>query len=286
MNYIKLIGIFGITAILFGCGESTDAPVKLDPIKGDIAKGAEIFKTNCTACHQQDGKGKAGFAPSINNIDFLAIADDHLVKRFILEGRPGTAMMAYKNNPAVADNVNDLVAYIRTWSEGFALYEELPLNREWKSGGDAGNGETLFANYCASCHGENGQGYSAGGSGTGIGNAAFLAIAPDDYIKQTILNGRAGTAMKSFDGAKGVAHLTDSDMDDVISFLRTKGEYVAASTVVEKAEGEVVTPSEDATSGLFSNALYATVSGLVLLVGVLLLMMFSVLGKLKQSLAI
>ncbi len=221
MNYKLYIGIALTATLLLNCSESKNSNL----ISGDVNNGKTLYETNCAACHQQDGKGKTGFAPSLNNIDFLAVADDHLIKRFILEGRAGTIMTPFKNNPNVAGNVDDIVAYMRSWSEDFDLYNETPIDYEWKSNGDAGKGEALYANYCAACHGDQGQGYFAGGSGTGIGNASFVSMVPDDYIKKTLLMGRVGTAMKSFDGAKGVANLTNIEMNDVIAFLRTKGEY-------------------------------------------------------------
>lgn len=217
---------FSITAGLFmtSCGGDAESTKKVEErvyIKGDIAKGAEMFKTNCTACHQADGKGKAGFAPNINNIDFLSIADDALIKSFILEGRAGTSMMSYKNMPNVADNIDDLVAYMRSWEKEFELAKITPVDKTWKSAGDATNGKELFKSYCLYCHGATGEGYASGGAGTAIGNPAFLALVSDDYIKQTMILGRNGTAMKSFAGAKGVANMSDSDMDDVITYLRT-----------------------------------------------------------------
>ncbi len=236
MNYKLYLGIVLIATLLISCSE--EQPTTQNLIIGDVSNGKTLFETNCAACHQKDGKGKTGFAPSLNNIDFLAIANDHLIKRFILEGRAGTTMASFKNNPNVADNVDDIVAYMRSWSKDFALYEQIPLDYEWKSDGDADNGEALFTNYCAACHGAEGQGYFAGGPGNGIGNASFVSMVPDDYIKQTLLIGRAGTAMKSFDGAKGVANLTNNEMNDVVAFLRTKGEYNQLAAGVPAAESD------------------------------------------------
>ncbi|MCB9426501.1 MAG: c-type cytochrome [Flavobacteriales bacterium] len=223
-KHLSFIVVVALGLLITSCGKDKSREsynlVARKLITGDVTKGEEIFKTNCTACHQADGKGKAGFAPNINNIDFLSIADDELVKQFILEGRAGTAMTAYKNMPHVADNINDLVAYIRSWEKNYELMEPVSLNHEWKSNGNAANGKELFKEFCAYCHGKHGEGYSSGGAGTGIGNPNFLRLVPDDYIKQTLIIGRNGTAMKSFAGAKGVAHLTDSDMNDIISYLR------------------------------------------------------------------
>ena len=215
----------GLSALLFSCGGDDSTVVEEPAIVGDIVKGEEVFKTNCTACHQADGKGKAGFAPSLNNIDFLQVANDQQIKRFILEGRPGTMMMPFKDNAKVAENINDLVAYIRSWKDGFDLYEKVSVDKSWVSQGDAAKGSEMYTSYCAACHGQEGEGYSSGGAGTGIGNAAFLKTTPDAYIKAVMMDGRAGTAMKSFDKAKGLANLDQSQMDDIVAFLRSKQAY-------------------------------------------------------------
>lgn len=225
-----------LLGLLASCGSSTET--ELPPITGDLKLGKEAFTIYCAACHQQDGKGKAGFAPSLNNIDFLQVADDHQIKRFILEGRPGTPMMAYKNNADVVKDINNIVAYIRSFKDNYELYKAIPLDRKWASTGDAANGEKLYVSYCASCHGQKGEGYASGGSGTAIGNPELLKIAPDAYFRNTIVHGRAGTAMKSFYKSKGLAHLTDTDIDDVVAFLRTKAAYVeeVAETSASSAE--------------------------------------------------
>ncbi len=206
--------------IIASCGGNDKKESSRKFIAGEEAKGRKVFDTYCTACHQPDGKGKIGFGPSINNLDFLSIADDELIKSFILEGRPGTTMMPFKSIPDVKKDIDHLVAFIRSWEKDYELFKPVHVDKSWKSHGNATNGQDLFINYCASCHGDKGVGYIAGGSGTGIGNAAFLKLVSDDYIKQTLITGRVGTAMQSFAGAKGIAHLTDSDMDDIISYLR------------------------------------------------------------------
>jgi cytochrome c553 len=43
---------------------------------GDTVLGRSSFDANCAVCHQTDGTGKAGMAPSIRNRDFLTLASD------------------------------------------------------------------------------------------------------------------------------------------------------------------------------------------------------------------
>jgi mono/diheme cytochrome c family protein len=81
------------------------------------------------------------------------------------------------------------------------------------AGGDADNGAAIFAQDCAGCHGQNAEGGSVGPSLV----SAELKAQDDDFFRQTILNGRAGTAMPAWEG-----RLSAQDIEDVIAFLRSK----------------------------------------------------------------
>ncbi len=183
----------------------------------DAMNGEAQFNINCAACHQAGGIGKVGFAPSIRNRDFLALASDEFIKQTVKQGRPGTAMVARVD---LSDAIlEDIIAYLR--SVEVVNPVEIALDPGRVAHGDVGEGATKYGVYCASCHGPKGSGYLAGGSGPGIGLPGFLAAASDDYIYQTLKIGRIGTAMRPFLGARGVANLTDEDASDIITFLRS-----------------------------------------------------------------
>ena len=46
--------------------------------------------------------------------------------------------------------------------------------------------------------------------------------ASDDFILQTVKQGRIGTAMMPFVGARGLASLTESDVEDIVVYLRSQ----------------------------------------------------------------
>ena len=193
--------------------------VELDPAL--VKKGGEIYNQMCLACHQPNGAGKAGFAPRLNSPDFLGLASNAFIKETILEGRPGTAMIGYKALPDVADNVDAVVAYIRSWQNDYATFRNHKVDWKMKLSGDTNKGRASFRTYCASCHGPNGGGYSDGGSGPGIGLSGFLSSASDDYIKKTIEIGRAGTAMRSFGHGRGLANISDKEINNIVVYLRS-----------------------------------------------------------------
>lgn len=185
---------------------------------GDPAKGETAFNINCVACHQPGGVGKPGFAPSIRNPDFLAIASDAFIKDTISKGRPGTSMIG---RPDLSDAIlNDIVAYLRSVPMG--RVKDVDVDPSLVVHGDPVKGALTYANFCAACHGPDGEGYMAGVAGPAIGLPGFLSIASDDFILQTVKRGRIGTAMKTFVGVEGVANLSEEDIHNVISHLRSQ----------------------------------------------------------------
>lgn len=185
----------------------------------DPAVGEQHFNQQCAACHQIGGGGLVGLAPSVRSRDFLALASDDFIRATIAAGRGGTAMVPRPD--LNYSYVSEIIAYLRALKLPNPL--SIEVDRTWKATGDVGRGAFNFAVFCAYCHGDEGQGYIAGGSGPGIGLPGFLGVASDSYIAETIKQGRVGTAMRSFDGAKGLAHLSKQDIDDIIVWLRQKG---------------------------------------------------------------
>jgi cytochrome c oxidase cbb3-type subunit 3 len=184
----------------------------------DPEQGKLLFTTNCSPCHQIDGGGKPGLAPSIRNRDFLAIASDEFIRNTVGKGRVGTAMVP---RPDLNDEaVGHIIAYLRDVDVPNPV--TINVDNSKTSSGDAADGAQKYAIYCASCHGPKGEGYLAGGSGPGIGMPGFLATASDDYIFQTVKHGRIGTGMMGFIGATGLANLTEEEVHNIIVWLREK----------------------------------------------------------------
>jgi cytochrome c oxidase cbb3-type subunit 3 len=205
--------------------------------------GARLFSQNCAACHGDKGTGGVGVPLSLPS--FLNSVPDSYLKKTIRHGRPGRVMPAF--NKLSDAEVDAIVKYVRSWSDKPApKYSDKPVV------GNTAHGAEIFKARCAACHGANG----GGGHGTGVtmsrprnlpilapalNNAGFLAAAPDQMIKATLMKGRKGTPMVSF-----LKHgLKEKDIDDVVAYVRSfqKNAPAHPSEALEKEPPVIVRES-------------------------------------------
>jgi len=84
------------------------------------------------------------------------------------------------------------------------------------SPGSVSTGQVVFATYCASCHGDNGEGKSA----CGLVDQEFLKLRDDAYFYRLISDGMPNRCMPSFAKEKG-GPLSDSEIASLTSFIRS-----------------------------------------------------------------
>lgn len=190
-------------------------PDKVDPALAGAGKA--VYEQNCIFCHQADAIGKAGFAPSLTNQEFLQVVSDKFLMATIRDGRAGTGMPPFAH--LGRKDVEAIVAYLRDHAK--LPNRSAEIDAEPRSQGDERLGRFWFDSICSTCHGRDGDGYAAGGTGTAIGKAAFLDKATDGFIRETIKMGRSNTRMIGYSGPEGMANLSDGDVNDIIAYLRT-----------------------------------------------------------------
>jgi mono/diheme cytochrome c family protein/transposase-like protein len=192
--------------------------VSARPGMGIIASGAEIYASVCAQCHGRHGEGITGSA--LANADFLRAASDGFLQATIVLGRDGTGMRAMGrggqgNVELSVEDVNNLVAFIRSW-ERRPPTQTIPAR--YVLSADIVEGRTLYAGYCAGCHGKRGN----DGWAPALNNGDFLSAATDGFLQATIARGRAGTPMRPFGaGSGGVAELSSDQINNIVAFLRT-----------------------------------------------------------------
>lgn len=179
--------------------------------EANARSGALIYQHNCSSCHGEAREG--GIGPSLASPSFLGATDARYLYRAIVEGRPSTAMPAWRH--LSARNVGALIAYLRSFAPETKLessYDEPP--------GDHAVGEVYYRAACIGCHGERG----VGGVGPQLANGVFLSSVSDAALFEWIARGRAGTSMVGFlSGTQGMVELTTEQIADVIAYLRHVG---------------------------------------------------------------
>ncbi len=185
-----------------------------------IKEGEQLYAQNCVFCHQADAIGKPGFAPSLSNPEFLSVASDRFLLSTIRDGRLGTGMPPFAH--LGRDKGRAIVAYLRSFSE--LPNRSAEVDAQPDAHGDPRLGQLWFNYICSTCHGPNGDGYAAGGTGTAIGKSGTLNKVSDGFLRTTIKQGRSNTRMLGFSGPDGLANLSDQEVDDIIVYLRTLAE--------------------------------------------------------------
>jgi rhodanese-related sulfurtransferase/mono/diheme cytochrome c family protein len=97
-------------------GVETFLDLPRDPIKGDVALGAELYQRDCAECHGADGVGVS--APSLAHSMFLTSASDAFIRYAIAEGRDGTPMTGYADQFS-GDELDALTAFLRSRASGW-----------------------------------------------------------------------------------------------------------------------------------------------------------------------
>ncbi|MFF4485635.1 c-type cytochrome [Streptomyces sp. NPDC001544] len=91
-----------------GAGPNVPTKSQYDPSDGDIAKGGELFRTNCAQCHNFTGKGgaltKGKFAPSLEGVDPKHIYEAMQTGPQNMPSFPDTTM--------TEKNKKDIIAYL------------------------------------------------------------------------------------------------------------------------------------------------------------------------------
>lgn len=199
------------------------------PIKrtgeGDPALGGQLYGANCASCHGTYGEGASG--PQLRNEAFLRSASDGFLAATIVLGRTGTPMQSMIHGQEglgqiAPERVRDVIAYMRMWDVEAPWSRPRPVAEMSRRAIDSGRRQ--FAQYCAGCHGPNGLGQADGPDylAPALNNREFLEAASDGFLLATIARGRSNTAMRPFGvGTGGIVPLGDSDISDIVSFIRT-----------------------------------------------------------------
>jgi mono/diheme cytochrome c family protein len=231
-------------ADLFGAIAASD----VDAINGFLATrvGAPrlveakslFYSRGCQGCHKVGGVGgdegpdltRAG-KKDPGRLDFTHVADEPTLANWFAEHLrapakvvPGSQMPAMDLSDEQIELLTLYTLSLRRgdytgtyWPKDRVRSERLG-EREF-----AVDGATLYAAFCSACHGPQGEGMRYAGMTPfpAIANSDFLAIASDEFIAETIRQGRPGRRMPAWGAAS--SGLRADEITAVIGHLRRLG---------------------------------------------------------------
>ena len=154
-----------------------------------VNAGQAVFNTWCVQCHQTGAKGAVGYPNLLDDawlwggdIEAIAYSIRHGIRNLDDPDARYAEMPAFGDDYLSDDEIAQVVAYVMTLS---------PVSRDAADMALAADGETVFADNCASCHMEDGTGDRAQGA-PNLTDAIWLYGSDQAEIETSVRNGPFG----------------------------------------------------------------------------------------------
>ena len=210
----------------FNTALGTEGALDLPAHAPDLAQGKALYATNCASCHGALGKGDGPAAqgmnpppPAVGDRVLMVDRSPALMYRIVSVGITGTSMPAFAATLS-SEQRWSVVGYVTTLRSTSAQIME---------------GEGLYLQRCASCHGLSGEGDGPQAPALTrlppeLASSAWQVERSDARIAEVIRHGIPGSAMPPS------RDLPDSDVVKLVAFVRTlpsrttNGQAVAQTT--------------------------------------------------------
>jgi cytochrome c oxidase cbb3-type subunit III len=245
---MKTLGLFvALTFVMLsltGCnvrlpGQPTEAERWRAP--ADVSDFNQLYQENCAGCHGADGR--RGVALALNDSLYLAFVSDAALQEVIADGRAGTNMPAFSQKAGgslTEKQIDLLINGIRSkWAKPddfkgqelprYSVNDQSPnSSASPSSSGDPGKGAAAYQTYCASCHGAQGTGGSAGS----IVDPNFLTMVSDQSLRTTVVVGRADLGKPDWRSNVPDHPMSPQEIDDVVAWLISRRELNEATNQI------------------------------------------------------
>ena len=172
-----------------------------------------LFSENCRGCHGLDGAISG--AISLDSPTFLATVPRDFLVKVVSEGVAGGNMPAFAKNNGGMLNPEQIEVIVDGLLAKKPASTEGPLPPFSAPPGDPVAGKAAFGVYCASCHGADGNGSSAGS----VVAPAYLGLISDQYLRTVVISGRPELGCPDFRSRVPGRPMSDSEISDVTAWL-------------------------------------------------------------------
>lgn len=216
---VMIVAVAAVALVGSACGR----PRAIESRPDEIVDFPTLYRSNCAGCHGDDGRH--GVAQPLNDATYLSLVDDTRLRDVISRGVPATPMAAFgraAGGSLTEEQVGAIAAGVkREWGGATVVDPSLPAYSEsdaaarGASAGDPLRGRTVFATYCARCHGDEGRGAAAGS----VVDAAYLAVTSDQALRTAVIVGRADEGTPGWRDYVAGHPLSDQSISDVVAWL-------------------------------------------------------------------
>jgi mono/diheme cytochrome c family protein len=223
-----LLAAAGVSVI--GCGRIPGRPGPGPQVTRpeQVLDFAVLYKTNCSACHGENGANGAAIA--LANPVYLSVIGEDNLREITSKGVGGKLMPAFARSVGgtLTDQQIGILAHgmIQQWNKPASLSKPgIPTYRA-SLAGDAVRGEREFGEFCASCHGARGEGMTAtiNGKRVKVGSVvdeSYLALVSNQALRSFTIAGVPGGVMPDW-RADAAVPMNDQQITDVVAWLATK----------------------------------------------------------------
>jgi len=223
-----LFAVAGLS--VFACGHIPGRPGPGPQVARpeQVLDFAVLYKTNCSACHGENGANGAAIA--LANPVYLAVIGEETLRGVTAKGVDGKLMPAFARSAGgtLTDQQIGILAHgmMLQWSKpAFLSTPGTPTYRA-SLPGDVARGEQAFGVFCASCHGARGEGMTAtiNGRKTKVGSLvdeSYLALVSDQALRSFTIAGVPGGVMPDWRTDAAIP-MTDRQITDVVAWLKSR----------------------------------------------------------------
>jgi mono/diheme cytochrome c family protein len=206
----------------------------------EIEIGKEIFQAECSECHGEDGTSDV-FPADFSNQSFMATRSAVTLAKTIVNG--SSAGMAPYGEKFSDEEITALTNYLRSFSFDLITEEsqatetaEEPLAETAVEDAQKENtdGQTLFIENCAICHGEDGTGLTAQ---VDLTEGDRMSKFPDQMLATLIAQGNE--VMPPFEG-----RLSNAEIDALVAYVRKLGGSMPVAEATADGEEQIETTPE------------------------------------------
>ncbi len=172
----------------------------------------DLYMSYCSACHGKEGGGTnytelGKMGPALGNPQFLAIADQAFLSA-IISGSGSAIMPAWGRGGGLSNpEIDKIASYVLSLRKKAPAYKEVVETK-----GEVGYGRVIFNSNCAGCHGIDGD-YETDMIGPTLLSPQLLSLMNNRLLYETIIKGRAGTAMPAWN------FLSRYDLADLLEYM-------------------------------------------------------------------